>query len=51
MKIDYMTYEEDQRKIFNSRMSAATRNGLQKGMERGITEIAKKCYIKILILN
>ena len=43
---EYMTYEEDQRKIFNSRMSAATRKGLQKGIQKGITErnieIAKK---------
>ena len=43
---EYMTYEEDQRKIFNSRMSAATRKGIQKGIQKGITErnieIAKK---------
>ncbi|MCM1371127.1 MAG: hypothetical protein NC181_04505, partial [Clostridium sp.] len=34
----YMSKEEDERKIFNSRMSEATRKGLEKGIEEGIKE-------------
>lgn len=33
---EYMTYEEDQRKIYNSRMSEAEEKGLEKGMKKGL---------------
>lgn len=42
----FMTYEEDQEKIYNSRMRAATEKGLEQGLEQGKYEssvlIAKK---------
>ena len=38
---EYMTYEEDQRKIFNSRMKEATEKGLEQGLEQGKIEIAR----------
>ena len=41
----YMTYEEDQEKIFNSRMKESERKGLERGLKKGIQqekiEIAK----------
>jgi len=45
----YMTYEEDQEKIFNSRIKASEKKGLEQGLKKGIeqgkkensTEIAK----------
>ena len=43
----FMTYEEDQEKIYNSRMRAATEKGLKQGIEQGIKlerlQVAKKC--------
>ena len=42
----FMTYEEDQEKIHNSRMRAATEKGLEQGLQQGkrenSIEIAKK---------
>ncbi|MCM1371011.1 MAG: hypothetical protein NC181_03880, partial [Clostridium sp.] len=39
---EYMSKEEDERKIFNSRMSEATRKGLEQGMEQGMKEGMKQ---------
>ena len=38
----YMTYEEDQEKIFNSRMAEADRKGMEKGMKKGIEKGIKE---------
>ena len=38
----YMTYEEDQRKIFNSRMKESEQIGLERGMKKGIQEGMQK---------
>ena len=35
---EYMTYEEDQRKIYNSMMSEAEEMGLEKGMKKGLKQ-------------
>ncbi|MCM1371229.1 MAG: Rpn family recombination-promoting nuclease/putative transposase [Clostridium sp.] len=35
---EYMSKEEDERKIFNSRMSEATRKGLEQGLEQGLQQ-------------
>ena len=34
----FMTYEEDQEKIYNSRMRAATEKGLEQGLQQGKRE-------------
>ena len=34
----FMTYEEDQEKIYNSRMRAATEKGLEQGMRQGLEQ-------------
>ena len=34
----FMTYEEDQEKIFNSRMKASMQKGLEQGLEQGIEQ-------------
>ena len=34
----FMTYEEDQEKIHNSRMRAATEKGLKAGLEQGLQQ-------------
>ena len=34
----FMTYEEDQEKIYNSRMRAATEKGLKEGLEQGLQQ-------------
>lgn len=39
---EYMTYEEDQRKIYNSRMSEAEEKGLEKGMKKGLEKGIKE---------
>ena len=39
---EYMSYEEDQKKIFNSRMRYATEKGLAKGMKQGIEQGMKQ---------
>ena len=36
----YMSHEEDERKIYNSRMYEAEQKGLQKGLQKGSIEIA-----------
>ena len=45
MFIEYMTYEEDQKKIMNSKINEATKIGYNQGIEQGVnqrnTEIAK----------
>ena len=41
---EYMTYEEDQRKIYNSRMSEAEEKGLEKGMKKGLEKGMKKGF-------
>ena len=38
----YMTYEEDQEKIFNSRMAEADRKGMERGMKRGLEKGMKE---------
>ena len=38
----YMTYEEDQRKIYNSRMREATETGLKQGLEQGLEQGMKE---------
>ena len=40
--IKYMTYEEDQRKIFNTKMREAEETGLANGIEKGIEEGIEK---------
>ena len=39
---EYMTYEEDQRKIFNSRMIEAEEKGLARGMKKGLEKGIEK---------
>ena len=34
----YMSHEEDERKIYNSRMYEAEQKGLEKGLQKGIEE-------------
>lgn len=41
---EYMSYEEDQRKINNSRMSEATRKGIEQGATERNIEIAKNLF-------
>ena len=41
---EYMSYEEDQRKIFNSRMRAATEKGLENGLKQGIEQGIEQGY-------
>ena len=38
----FMTYEEDQEKIYNSRMKAATEKGMKTGLEKGIKQGIKQ---------
>ena len=38
----FMTYEEDQEKIYNSRMRAATEKGLKAGFEEGLEKGMKQ---------
>ncbi len=35
---EYMSYEEDQRKILNSRLKKAEEDGIEKGIKKGIKE-------------
>ncbi|MCM1371302.1 MAG: hypothetical protein NC181_05410, partial [Clostridium sp.] len=44
---EYMSKEEDERKIFNSRMSEATRKGLEQGLEQGLERGIKQRNIEI----
>ena len=38
----YMSHEEDKRKIYNSRMYEAEQKGLQKGLNKGLKEGIEK---------
>ena len=38
----YMSHEEDERKIYNSRMYEAEQKGLQKGLQKGIEKGIEK---------
>ena len=43
----FMTYEEDQEKIYNSRMRAATEKGLKAGLEEGLQQGKRENSIEI----
>ena len=47
MFIEYMTYEEDQKKIMNSKINEATKIGYNQGIEKGITEGIEQKTIEI----
>ena len=43
----FMTYEEDQEKIYTSRMRAATEKGLEQGLQQGLEQGRQESCIEI----
>ena len=47
----YMSHEEDERKIYNTRMYEATKKGLESGLKQGIEQTKMETAKRLLEMN